>query len=107
MACALRKSTKSGVDFEGSVGGKVQLGVASDSGGAIIIAVIYDGKSINSPWNVPLVAGNKLLTVLVDNPVPRDWTTIQELCGGGVTNTLLHFPFDPNGPTQSFRIEAS
>ena len=107
MACTLKKSAESGVDFEGSVGGRVQLGITSDSGGAAIIAVIYDGTQINSPWNFTLTAGNKLLTVLVDNPVPRDWTTIQEVCSTSKSNPLLHYPFDPYGPTQTFRIEAS
>jgi hypothetical protein len=105
MACTLTKSTKAGVDFEGSTGASVQLGISSDSGGATIIAVIYDGNSIVSPWKFTLSTGNKLLTVLVDNPVPKDWTTIQEICTGG-PNTILHYPFDPYGPTQNFRIEA-
>jgi len=106
MACKLTKSTKAGVDFGGNAGDSVQLGVSSDSGGATIIAVIYDGNVIASPWTFTLLSGNKLLTVLVDNPVPRDWTTIQESCNGGAS-TLKHYPFDPYGPTQTFRIEAN
>lgn len=107
MPCALKKSTKPMIDFEGSIGANVKLGVSSDSGGATIVAVIYDGNSVNAPWTFALTAGTKLLTVLIDNPVPRDWTTIQEVCSSSKSNTLLHYPFDPYGPTQTFRIEAS
>jgi hypothetical protein len=106
MACKLTKSTKPGVDFEGNTGDQVQLGVSSDSGGATIVSVVYDGAALSAPWKFTLAAGNKFLTVLVDNPVPRDWTTIQEICNGG-TNTLMHYPFDPYGPTQTFRIEGN
>lgn len=105
MACKLTKSDKPRVDFEGTAGEQVKLGIDSDSGGAIIVAAIYAGKQISDPWKFTLVSGNKLLTILVDNPVPRDWTTIQEICNGK-KKTLLHYPFDPDGPTQSFRIEA-
>jgi hypothetical protein len=105
MACKLTKSTKPGVDFEGKVRDQVQLGVSSDSGGATIISAVYDGTPLSTPWKFTLSAGSKFLTVLIDNPVPRDWTTIQEICNGG-TNTLKHYPFDPYGPTQTFIIEA-
>lgn len=105
MACKLTKSSKAGVDFEGKTGDQVQLGVSSDSGGATIVSVVYDGTALSAPWKFTLAAGNKFLTVLVDNPVPRDWTTIQEICNGG-RNTLKHYPFDPYGPTQTFIIEA-
>lgn len=107
MGCKLKKSTKPDVDFEGNVGEQVQLGISSDSGGAAIIAVIYDGNQINSPWNFALTGGNKLLTILVDNPVPRDWTTIQEVCSSKQNNVLLHYPFDPYGPTQTLRIQGN
>lgn len=107
MACKLKKSTKAGVDFEGSVGDQTQLGISSDSAGAVIVAVVYDGTQIKSPWSFTLTAGNKLLTILVDNPVPRDWTTIQEVCNASQSKPLLHYPFDPYGPTQTFRIEAT
>jgi hypothetical protein len=105
MACKLTQSPDAGVDFDGNAGDQVQLGISSDSGGATIISVIYDGHQLAAPWKVTLSAGNKLLTVLVDNPIPRDWTTIQEICNGG-NSTLIHYPFDPYGPTQTFRIEA-
>ncbi len=105
MACKLTKSTKAGVDFEGKVGDQVQLGVSSDSGGATIVSAVYDGKTLTVPWKFTLSAGDKFLTVLVDNPVPRDWTTIQEQCNGTVS-VLKHYPFDPYGPTQTFIIEA-
>lgn len=52
-----------------------------------------------------MAAGSKFLTVLVDNPVPRDSTTIEEDCNG-TKNPLKHYPFDPYGPTQTFIIEA-
>ena len=106
MACKLTKSTKPDVDFGGSVGDTVQLGIASDSGGAVIVAAIYNGNPITAPWNFTLATGNNLLTVLVDNPVARDWTTIQEVCSTTNSNPMLHYPFDPYGPTQTFRIEA-
>jgi len=106
MACKLTKSSEPNVDFVGKTGDQVQLGISSDSGGATIVTVIYDGKQIDPPSSITLVTGNKLLTILVDNPVPRDWTTILEKCNGG-TNVLKHYPFDPFGPTQTFRIEAS
>jgi len=101
MACKLTKSTKPGVDFEGTDGDEVQLGVSSDSGGATIVAAVYDGVPLSAPWQFTLAAGDKFLTILIDNPVPRDWTTIQEVCNGK-RNTLKHFPFDPTGPTQTF-----
>ena len=104
MSCQLRKSTKPGIDFEGNVPGSVQLGISSDSGGATIVALIYDGAAVPAPWTFKLKAGPKLLTVLVDNPVPKDWTTIEEVCNA-TRNVLLHYPFDPYGPTQNFRIE--
>ena len=103
MACKLTKSSKPNIDFEGNAGDKVQLGVSSDSGGATIVAAVYDGNTLSAPWQFTLGAGNKFLTVLVDNPVPRDWTTIEEVCNSG-KNTLKHFPFDPTGPTQTFII---
>jgi len=106
MAWKLTKSSKPEVDFEGKTRDQVQLGVSSDSGGATIVAVIYDGNAVSAPWKVTLAAGIKLLTVLVDNPVPRDWTTIEEICNGD-RNTLKHYPFDPYGPTENFFIEAS
>jgi hypothetical protein len=106
MACKLAKSTKPGVDFEGKTGDQVQLGVSSDSTGATIVSVVYDGAPQSAPWKLTLASGKKLLTVLVDNPVPRDWTTIEETCNGG-KNTLKHYPFDPYGPTQTFIIEAN
>ena len=106
MACKLAKSTKPWVDFEGKAGDQVKLGVTSDSGGAVITSVVYDGASLSAPWTVTLSAGKKILTVVVDNPVPRDWTTIQELCDSGAS-TLKHYTFDPYGPAQSFVIEAS
>lgn len=106
MACKLTKSSKANVDFEGKTDDVVNLAISSDSGGATIVTVIYDGSQIDPPSNFTLVAGNKLLTILVDNPVPRDWTTILEKCNGG-TNIIKHYPFDPFGPTQTFRIEAS
>jgi hypothetical protein len=105
MACQLTKSTAPGVDFEGKAGGQVQLGVSSDSGGATIVSVVYDGTSLSAPWKFALSPGIKFLTVLVDNPVPRDWTTIQESCNSG--NTLKHYPFDPYGPTQTFIIKGN
>jgi hypothetical protein len=105
MACKLTKSTKPGVDFKGKTGDQVQLGVSSDSKGATIVSAVYDGNPLSAPWKLTLAAGSKFLTVLVDNPVPRDWTTIEESCNGG-TNTLKHYPFDPYGPTQTFIIEA-
>lgn len=104
MPCKLRKSTKPGIDFEGTLPAQVQLGISSDSGGATIVAVIYDGTNIPAPFAFPLSLGVKLLTVLVDDPVPKDWTTIEELCNA-TRNPLLHYPFDPYGPTQNFRIE--
>lgn len=104
MACTLSKSTKAGIDFEGTTGNSVTLGISSDSGGATIVAVIYDAANVPSPWKFALKSGVKLLTVLVDNPVPKDWTTIEEICNGS-RNPLLHYPFDPYGPTQNFRIE--
>lgn len=106
MACKLAKSARAGVDFEGKSGDQLQLGVSADSGSATIVSVVYDGNALSAPWKVTLAAGNKLLTVLVDNPVPRDWTTIQEIFNGG-SNALKHYPFDPYGPTQTFVIEAS
>jgi hypothetical protein len=111
MACKLTKSTKPGVDFEGKIGDEVQIGIASDSGGALIVAALYAGTALAAPWKFTLKAGtpNKptpLLTVLVDNPVTKDWTTLQEICNGGA-NTLLHWPFDPYGPSQSLAIEAT
>jgi hypothetical protein len=106
MACKLTKSSKPGVDFEGKIADQVQLGVESDSHGATIVSVVYDGTALSAPWKVTLAAGTKFLTVLIDNPVPRDWTTIEEICNGA-TNTLKHYPFDPYGPTQTFIIEAS
>jgi len=105
MACKLTKSIKPGVDFEGKAGDQVQLGVSSDSGGATIVSAVYDGATLSSPWKFTLSAGSKFLTVLVDNPVQRDWTTIQESCNGSA-NTLKHYPFDPYGPTQTFIVEA-
>ena len=106
MACKLNKSTKPGIHFEGKAGERVQLGVSSDSGGATIVSVSYDGSQLSSPWTFALAAGTKFLTILIDNPVPQDWTTIQEMCNGS-TSALLHYPFDPYGPTQTFRIEAT
>jgi hypothetical protein len=96
MACKLRKSIKPGVDFEANTGDQVKLGVSSDSGGA----------PISSPWVFTVAAGTKFLTVLIDNPVPRDWTTIEEVCNGS-RNPLKHYPFDPCGPTQTFLIEGN
>ncbi len=106
MACKLTKSTIPGVDFAGKIGDQVQLGVSSDSRGATIVSVVYDGTAISAPWNVTLAAGNKFLTVLIDDPISRDWTTIEEVCNGN-RKTLKHYPFDPYGPTQTFIIEAS
>jgi hypothetical protein len=106
MACKLKKSTKPWVDFEANVGGQVRLGVSSDSGGATIVTVVYDGNVLTVPWQFTVGAGKKILTVLIDNPVPHDWTTIEEICNGG-RNTLMHYPFDPYGPTQNFVIEGN
>jgi len=106
MACKLQRSSKLGIDFEGRTGDQVQLGVSSDSGGATIVSAVYDGTPINPPWNFPIRGGDKFLTVLVDNPVPRDWTSIEEVCNGG-RNTLKHYPFDPYGPTQTFIIRGN
>jgi hypothetical protein len=103
MACKLQKSTKPDIDFEAKTGDQVKLGVSSDSGGATIVSVVYGGTSITSPWVFTVASGKKLLTVLVDNPVPRDWTTIQEVCNGNA-NSLKHYPFDPYGPTETFVI---
>jgi hypothetical protein len=105
MACKLSESKKPKVDFEGKTGDQVQLGVSSDSKGATIVSVVYDGNILSAPWKVTLAAGKKFLTVLIDNPVPRDWTTIEEICNGS-TQPLKHYPFDPYGPTQTFIIEA-
>ena len=104
MACKLTKSTKPWVDFEGKTGDPVQLGISSDSKGATILSIVYDGTVLSAPWKFTLAAGNKFLTVLVDNPVPHDWTTIEEICNSG-RNPLLHYPFDPYGPAQNFVIE--
>ena len=106
MACKLRKSTKPDVDFEANTGDQVKLGVSSDSGGATIVSVVYDGNAISSPWVFTAAAGKKFLTVLVDNPIPRDWTTIEEVCNGS-NSTLKHYPFDPYGPTQTFIIQGN
>jgi hypothetical protein len=106
VACKLTESTKSGVDFSGKTGDQIQIGVTSDSGGAVIVSAIYNHVHLAAPWMFTLVQGNHRLLVLVDNPVPRDWTTIQEMCNPG-TQTLAHFPFDPDGPTEAFNIEAS
>jgi len=103
--CKLTQSSKPGIDFDGKTGDQVQLGVSSDSGGATIVAVVYDGTVLSAPWKVSLATGDKFLTILVDNPVPRDWTTIEEVCNGG-TKPLKHYPFDPYGPTQTFIIGA-
>jgi hypothetical protein len=105
MACKLAKSQKSGVDFEGNAADQIQLGVSSDSAGATIVAAVYDGTTLAAPWKFALTVGSKFLTVLVDNPIPRDWTTIEEICNGA-KNSLKHYPFDPYGPTQTFIIEA-
>ena len=105
MACKLTKSTKPGVDFSGNAGDQVQIGITSDSGGALIVSAVYNHVALTAPWTFTLVAGNHRLLVLVDNPVPRDWTTIQEMCNPG-TQTLLHFQFDPFGPAEVFDIEA-
>src|SRR5258708_2371254 len=106
MPCKLTKSTKPSVDFEGNIGDQVQLGVSSDSGGATIVAAVYDGTTLPASWNFSLSAGKKFLTVLIDNPVPRDWTTIEEVCNRS-NMPLKHYPFDPYGPTQTFIIEAN
>jgi hypothetical protein len=106
MACKLTKSTKPGVDFGGTIGDQVQLEVTSDSGGAVIVSAIYNHVHMAAPWSFTLVGGNHRLLVLIDNPIPRDWTTIQETCNPG-TQTLAHFPFDPYGPTEVFDIEAT
>jgi hypothetical protein len=106
MACKLTKSSKPNIDFEGNTGDKVQLGVSSDSKGATIVSVVYDGNPVPAPWQFTLGAGNKFLTVVVDNPVPRDWTTIEEICNGS-RNPLKHYPFDPYGPAQTFIIRGN
>lgn len=61
MACKLTKSTSAGVDFEGKTGDQVQLGASSDSWHCHIRTM-----------EVYLVLRQQVLTVLVDNPVPRD-----------------------------------
>jgi hypothetical protein len=105
MTCKLSKSSKPNVDFEGETGSQMQLGVSSDSGGATIVSVVYDGTTLSAPpWSITLASGKKLLTVVVDNPVPGDWTTIEEICNGD-TQPLKRYPFDPVGPSQSFTIE--
>lgn len=48
MACGLTKSTKPNVDFEGNTGDQVKLGVSSDSGGATIVSVVYDGNAVTT-----------------------------------------------------------
>lgn len=103
MGCKLRKSSRPGVDFEANTGDQIKLGVSSDSGGATIVSIVYN-TTISSPLVFTVAPGKRFLTVLVDNPVPRDWTRIEEVCDVG-KNGLKYYPFDPYWLTQTFIIE--
>ena len=107
MACKLTKSTgASRLILKERPGDQVQLrgliGLwrCDDRVGRLRWRYLFLALEVHAPS-----AGSKFLTVLLDNPVPRDWTTIQESCNGSA-NTLKHYPFDPYGPTQTFIVEA-
>jgi len=107
VPCALIPGTTPAADFSGKTGAKVQLAVQGTLGQAIIIAAHYDGKALSAPWSFQIQNGIAFLTLLIENSTPRDWTTIQEVCSPGNSNTLLRYRFDPYGPSQSFEIQGT
>lgn len=107
MACALAPATTPGADFTGKAGEPVQLAVQGTQGQAKIVAARYAGESLSAPWTFQIQKGIAFLTLLIENSVPRDWTTIQEVCGPSQSNTLLRYRYDPYGPSQTFEIEGT
>jgi hypothetical protein len=104
MACNLSKSTDPSADYVGKIGATVQLKVTGTQGSAVIVAGRYAGQDLAAPWQFQVKAGVNFLILLVENSVPRDWTTIQEDCGSGAQQTLREYRYDPYGASQSFEI---
>jgi len=107
MACALTPTTHAGADFTGKAGAKVHLEVKGERGQAFIQTAVYAGQTLSAPWTIQLQEGISFLHLLIENPVPRDWTSILEICGPAHSNVLLRYRYDPFGPTQSFEIEGT
>jgi hypothetical protein len=104
MACKLSKSDDPSADFAGRTDATVQLKVAGTQGNAVIVAGRYAGQDLKAPWQFQIKPGINFLVLLVENSIPRDWTKIQEDCGGGSQQTLREYRYDPYGVSQSFEI---
>lgn len=104
MPCKLSKSTVPNADFVGASGSTIQLKVAGTQGAALIVAARYAGQNLAAPWQFQVKQGVNFLVLLVENSVPRDWTQVQEDCGGGSQQTLREYRYDPYGPAEAFEI---
>jgi hypothetical protein len=104
MACKLSKALVPSADFAGKTGASVQLKVVGTQGAAVIVAARYAGQNLAAPWTFNIKQGVNFLVLLIEDSIPRDWTQIQEDCGGGNQQTLREFRYDPLSPAQAFEI---
>ena len=108
MACNLKVSTDPNVDFEGAAGSDVTLQISGPAGtGAEIVHVRYAGTGISAPpFKFTIKDGTNLLVVVAEATKAGALLKLMEDCGGGNSQALTTFHFDPENPARGFFVKA-